>query len=189
MITRISALLVTCLFLSFSTWAQKPEEAQKRLGKDLYEKVKGQLSFFPYDSSFRVKALYDPSITKNEPQQFPTSEGSSTYFMEFGTLRFTLKEKSYQLKLYRPWPIQLINRYQIFLPFRDESAKQETYPAGRYLPLTMDDFQEDGIWLDFNQAVNPLCAYDSSYACPLPPQDNHLKVKILAGEKRPISTP
>ena len=181
--------LFISLLASFPLTAQHLDDPAKRLGKELYAQVKDQLAYFPYDSSFRVKALYDPSISKNEPLVLSTSQGKSAHFMEFGTLRFTLSGHHYQLKLYRPWPIQMINRYQIFLPFKDESAKQDTYPAGRYLPITMDDFQEDGIWLDFNQAVNPLCAYDVTYSCPLPPQENHLKIRIAAGEKRPTSTP
>jgi uncharacterized protein (DUF1684 family) len=32
-------------------------------------------------------------------------------------------------------------------------------------------------------AYNPYCAYSPAYSCPIPPVENHLKVKIEAGEK------
>lgn len=189
MMTRSSSLCFLLVFFISTTKAQQPHNDQKRLGDALFAQMKDKLAYFPYDSTYRVKAIYDPAISKNEPFELPTSAGKPNYFMEFGTLRFTLGEAKYQLKIYRPWPINLMNRYQMFLPFRDETAQQETYPAGRYLPITMDDFQEDGLWLDFNQAVNPFCAYDDTYACPLPPKENHLKVRVLAGEKRPKIQP
>jgi uncharacterized protein (DUF1684 family) len=38
--------------------------------------------------------------------------------------------------------------------------------------------------LDFNLAKNWPCAYTPHATCPLPPFENHLKVRIDAGEKR-----
>ena len=71
--------------------------------------------------------------------------------------------------------------YGFFLPFVDNLAGSETYPAGRYLepePLP------DGKYLiDFNQAYNPYCAYNEHWSCPLTPFENRLKVPIRAGEK------
>lgn len=69
-----------------------------------------------------------------------------------------------------------------FLPFRDATGEDETYPAGRYLePAT----GADGLLeVDFNLAYNPYCAYNQHYSCPIPPRDNVLTVRIEAGEKR-----
>ena len=71
----------------------------------------------------------------------------------------------------------------IFLPFTDDSNGFETYGGGRYLDI---DKPEDGvrkIVLDFNIAYNPYCAYSDAYSCPIPPRENNLSVKILAGAK------
>ena len=38
--------------------------------------------------------------------------------------------------------------------------------------------------LDFNQAVNPPCAYSPFATCPLAAKENRLPVAIPAGEKR-----
>ena len=175
--------------ISFLASAQRPEEAQKRLGDVLYQKVKDQLDYFPYDSSYRVLAHFDPSISNGEPFQLPVTAGQSSYFKEFGSLHFTLPKGRFRLTVFRPWPATPLNRHVVFVPFRDLSSQNATYPAGRYLPISMDDMTEEGLWIDFNAATNPLCAYDDTYACPLPPKQNHLAVAIPAGEKRPKAKP
>jgi uncharacterized protein (DUF1684 family) len=40
--------------------------------------------------------------------------------------------------------------------------------------------------LDFNQAINPPCAFTDYATCPIPPQENELDIEIRAGEKYPI---
>jgi len=43
----------------------------------------------------------------------------------------------------------------------------------------------DELVIDFNQSFNPLCCYHNpKYSCPIPPEENHLQVKIKAGEKK-----
>lgn len=37
--------------------------------------------------------------------------------------------------------------------------------------------------LDFNMAHNPPCAFNPYTTCPLPPEQNRLRVRIPAGEK------
>jgi len=36
--------------------------------------------------------------------------------------------------------------------------------------------------VDFNRAINPYCAYDEEFSCPLPPAENWLSFPIPAGE-------
>ena len=70
---------------------------------------------------------------------------------------------------------------EFFLPFADATTGRETYGAGRYLEVAV---QEDGMHLvDFNHAYNPYCAYNPRWSCPIPPVENRLKVPIRAGEK------
>ena len=70
----------------------------------------------------------------------------------------------------------------LLVPFRDPTNGGETYPGGRYIELSLP-LPETPV-LDFNRAMNPLCAYDPSYACPIPPPENRLPMPIRAGEKR-----
>ncbi|MEF8777423.1 MAG: DUF1684 domain-containing protein [Natronomonas sp.] len=73
----------------------------------------------------------------------------------------------------------------LFVPFRDKTTGQQTYPGGRYMELHYDGELEDGVTftLDFNLAYNPFCAYSEAYECPLPPRENWLEIAIPAGER------
>ena len=73
----------------------------------------------------------------------------------------------------------------LFVPFRDKTTGQQTYPGGRYMELHAEDGLADGVEvpLDFNLAYSPFCAYSEAYECPLPPQENWLEVAIAAGER------
>jgi uncharacterized protein len=71
---------------------------------------------------------------------------------------------------------------ELFFIFRDETAKKETYQAGRFLYAAMP---KDGkVVLDFNKAYSPPCAFTPYATCPLPPKQNRLTVRIEAGEMR-----
>ncbi len=70
---------------------------------------------------------------------------------------------------------------ELFYIFRDLTTGKETYPAGRFLYSALP---KDGkVVLDFNKAYNPPCAFTPYATCPLPPKENHLPVRIEAGEK------
>jgi uncharacterized protein len=80
----------------------------------------------------------------------------------------------------------------LFLPFRDATAGEETYGAGRYLTDTAKgtlgrgfdvDAASGEVVLDFNYAYNASCAYHSRWACPLAPPENRLDEPIRAGER------
>ena len=91
----------------------------------------------------------------------------------------------------------------LFVPFRDKTTGQGTYPGGRYMELHVesaslrDAESSDGersdprdgelenreVPLDFNLAYSPFCAYSEAYECPLPPRENWLEVAIPAGER------
>ena len=48
---------------------------------------------------------------------------------------------------------------------------------------TRTDAHENGkVFIDFNKAYNPPCAFTDYATCTFPPQENHLGVKIDAGE-------
>lgn len=68
------------------------------------------------------------------------------------------------------------------VPFRDRTNGVETYAGGRYIEVALPLGEAPS--LDFNRAVNPLCAYDPRFACPVPPAENRLEFRIEAGEKR-----
>lgn len=83
----------------------------------------------------------------------------------------------------------------LFLPFRDATSGTQSYGGGRYLTDTVKGtfgrgvtlLPENRVRLDFDYAYNPSCAYDSRWACPLPPVENWLDQPIEAGEQVPVT--
>ncbi|WP_337872792.1 DUF1684 domain-containing protein [Ignavibacterium sp.] len=71
---------------------------------------------------------------------------------------------------------------KLFLIFADETSGEETYGGGRFLYVDKPD-SLGIIILDFNKAYNPPCVFTKYATCPLPPEQNYLKLRIEAGEK------
>ncbi len=69
---------------------------------------------------------------------------------------------------------------EMFIPFRDGTCGTDSYGGGRYAPVELT--KPDRALVDFNRAINPYCAYDEEFSCPLPPADNRFTVPIRAGE-------
>jgi uncharacterized protein (DUF1684 family) len=77
----------------------------------------------------------------------------------------------------------------LFIPFRDATNGAETYGAGRYLIDAAKSFDLGGdpalgtLTIDFNFAIQPSCAFDPRWACPLAPPENRLEIPVRAGER------
>jgi uncharacterized protein (DUF1684 family) len=71
---------------------------------------------------------------------------------------------------------------RLYFMFGDETNREETYPAGRFLYADMPD--GDVVTLDFNMAFNPPCVFTAFASCPVIPAHSRLPVRIAAGEKR-----
>jgi len=69
----------------------------------------------------------------------------------------------------------------LFFVFNDVTAKNDTYPGGRFLDTGA--VNDGKVVLDFNRAYNPPCAVTPYATCPLAPKENRLSVAIPAGEK------
>jgi hypothetical protein len=68
----------------------------------------------------------------------------------------------------------------LFIPFRDSTSGDMTYAGGRY--VFVERGQDGLVTIDFNKAINPYCAYDPDFSCPLPPPENRLAFAVEAGE-------
>jgi uncharacterized protein (DUF1684 family) len=73
----------------------------------------------------------------------------------------------------------------LFMIFRDDTAGKTTYKPGRFLYVEKKPEPNKPFKLDLNRAYNPPCAFSEYTTCPLPPEQNILKVKVEAGEKYP----
>jgi uncharacterized protein (DUF1684 family) len=140
------------------------------------------LAYFPIDPTYDVPASLTPSDDRTV-LDMPTSTGAPRKMRKAGMLTFSLKGQ----------PLSIMAFYDLTgspehlsVMFNDLTSGTETYAGGRYLDL---DRNPQGIYeLDFNRSYNPYCYYNASYECPIPPQENRLKVPIRAGERMRRST-
>ena len=140
------------------------------------------LKYFPIDFNYKVSCSFERDTTA-KPFKMKTSTDRRPDYVKYGELEFYIKNIPHKLSVYQN--LKLINRagYEdyLFIPFKDETSGNETYGGGRFLDFKIP--KSDTIILDFNLAYNPLCCYNHKYSCPIPPDENILKVKIEAGEK------
>ncbi|MFD0763783.1 DUF1684 domain-containing protein [Mucilaginibacter lutimaris] len=142
------------------------------------------LQFFDADSTYRVNA--DAELLSDQPAfQMPTFDGARQSYVKYALVKFTIKGKPCRLYIYKNVSFSNIPSLvdYLFLPFTDETNSTVTYGGGRYIDLKTGDIKNEHVIIDFNRAYNPYCAYSDGYHCPMPPEENNLKLKIEAGEK------
>lgn len=142
------------------------------------------LRFYEPNEKFKVTCEF-VATKKGKPFDVPTSSGQTATYTKFGELKFEIDGKPYKLAVYQSLRLRNLPQYRdyLFIPFKDLSNGKESYGGGRYLDLRMKEITGEKIYLDFNKAYNPYCAFSAGYSCPIPPKENHLKVAIEAGEK------
>ncbi len=158
------------LFFKTSPKSPIPRILRKRFTK---------LNYFKFNPDFVLKA----QLTKNESQETIEIGNSGDYtehYLIFGKLIFEYQNQNYSLHLFQSPK----NPDYLWLPFKDLTNKTETYEAGRYLEFYLSKLKPKNLEINFNQAYNPYCAYNSAFICPLIPPNNDLKIEIRAGEKR-----
>lgn len=140
------------------------------------------LEFYPINSAYFIEA--DFVRTPNEkPFLMPTTTDRLPEYVKYGEAHFTLHGKKLQLNLYQsttPYDEPGYEDY-LFLPFTDLTSGDGSYGGGRFLDARIP--KGSTIFLNFNKAYNPYCAYNSRYSCPIPPKENDLLVRIEAGVK------
>jgi len=140
------------------------------------------LKWYPPNEAFWVHAKWIPY---NPPHHvgIPTILGTEMMADVPGVVEFTLDGKTSRLEPVLESP----DDKDLFFIMRDTTSKSETYGAGRFLYTELPDHgltQPGEVWLDFNRAENPPCAYTPFATCPLPPPQNRLDVAIPAGQLR-----
>lgn len=135
------------------------------------------LEYYPLDTALRVQAHLVPHPTPRTLRILNVI-GQTEEYTSPGTLEFTIAGTPYHLTA----SFEGKDTTQYFVIFRDGTAKDSTYPAGRFMYAAP---AKDGYTiLDFNRAYNPPCAFTAFATCPLPPAENVLPLPIRAGEVR-----
>ena len=138
------------------------------------------LNYFPIDLSFRFEGpivLYEPPTADT----IMGTKGDLRPALKYGYFPFSHKNLSYKLQIYQILPENSTHEKYLFLGFTDQTTGKETYNTGRYIDLV--EIPNQGYVVDFNFAYNPYCAYNPRYTCAIPPSENRLPFKVLAGEK------
>ncbi len=188
----ISLFLFFILPLPFYSHAQNPYAdsilAFQKNYVDTHEVVtkadRNFLGFYPPFEKYRINASFK-RINDKKGFYMNTSSGKRKQYFVYGLLNFTLHDTAVVLHIYQSKDLMKNEEYQdyLFVPFGDATSGIETYGGGRYLDIRMGEIKKDHLFIDFNKAYNPYCAYTTGYNCPIPPQENLLKIAILAGEK------
>jgi uncharacterized protein (DUF1684 family) len=140
------------------------------------------LKWYPPNQAYRVHAKWIPYVPVHHVA-IPTILGTEVMSDVPGAAEFILDGKTYRLEPI----IESPDDKELFFILRDATSKSETYGAGRFLYADMPDHglaQPGEVWLDFNRAENPPCAYTPYATCPLPPPQNRLPIPIPAGQQR-----
>jgi len=137
----------------------------------LLREFKGS-TWFPIDAAYRVEAQFSPYAQK-ETTMVPFTSGGTEPFTAAGDVVFHLGGQTLRLKTFE-------SHGSLLVMFRDQTSGKETYGGGRFLEAPTP---KDGkTTLDFNKAYNPYCAFNPYAVCPVPPRENRLPVRIVAGE-------
>ncbi len=138
------------------------------------------IPYFPIDPRLRVEGTFEPYPVPREVE-VPSAQGPAQKVTAPGVVRFTLFGKALSLEP----SVEAPDDDTFFFVFRDATAGDETYGAGRFLYAASPKKGDARVVLDFNRAVNPPCAFTPYATCPLPLPQNVLPVRIEAGERTP----
>lgn len=136
------------------------------------------LNYFEPEPALRIESKLH-RYPDQEGVMVSTSKGTRQLFNRVGYFDLSISGTLVRLNAYQSAERDDPN---LFIPFRDATSDEESYGAARYLDIEIE--HDDEYAVDFNYAYNPYCAYSEDYVCPLPPQENWLKVPIRAGEKK-----
>jgi uncharacterized protein (DUF1684 family) len=129
--------------------------------------------WFPIDERYRVVAKFIKDAAPR-PIKIPTLAGDEETETTEGIVEFTLSGARLRMRPVTTRPGRL------WFIFRDATSGHETYEAARFL---YSDLKADGTTvLDFNEAYNPPCSFNSFTTCPLPLPENRLSARIPVGE-------
>ncbi len=134
------------------------------------------LTFYSPNPEWRRRARFEPAPAKktirivnvlNQVEDMPSP----------ATLRFDVDGRLYGLD-----PVVDRDHEGLFVLFKNATSGHGSYPPGRFLYTDLPA-SDGSVELDFNRAFSPPCAFTSFATCPLAPSQNHLPLKIEAGER------
>ncbi len=142
------------------------------------------IGFFEANEDYIVKCLF-VRTPGEQPFDMDTYAGVTKPYIKYGELLFELPGKgTRRVAVYQSLKALKSSTFKdhLFIPFKDATNGDSTYAGGRYLDIRESDIKGGIVFVDFNKAYNPWCAYGDGFSCPVPPAENHLNFSIEAGE-------
>lgn len=169
-------------FITFNDIRMVVVRRSKGVGIRLWDNTREERRLFPsrewyaVKEDLRVPATYTryeiPKIVK-----MPDILGAILDERMEGFVTFELNGRKFELI------VSELPDHRLFIQFMDLTNGNPTYPSGRY---HYTDAHEDGeVFIDFNKAYSPPCAFTDYATCTFPPQENHLNIAVEAGEIYP----
>ena len=134
------------------------------------------LSYFPVSTGWVFEARFEPYQPAHRVRIINIL-GMEQEYESPGAVVFAKDGREWRLDAVLEAP----GDRELFIMFADATSGHETYGAGRFLYVPLPTAGRTR--LDFNKAYNPPCALNDFATCPLPPLQNHLKLRVEAGEK------
>jgi hypothetical protein len=131
------------------------------------------LQWYPVDPTWRIQAKFTAWTTPHS-LVFHNTIGQEESEPSPGTVTFQKDGREFHLE-------PTVDEGELFFVLRDQTSGKTTYGASRF--LYTEPAKDGMVWLDFNKAENPPCAFTAYATCPLPPPQNRLALAITAGEK------
>jgi len=129
------------------------------------------LRYFDADPTL---ALWGPFSAEEGTIEISSSTGGSMKYRLAGRIALDFGAVSHELLVLHG------EAGEMFIPFRDATSGTDSYVGGRYAPAVLSGGDEATV--DFNRAINPYCAYDEEFSCPMAPEENWLAIPVRAGE-------
>jgi uncharacterized protein (DUF1684 family) len=169
-------------FITFSDMRMVVVRRSKGVGIRVWDNTREERRLFPsrewypVKEELRVPATYTryetPKVVK-----MPDILGAILDEPMQGYVSFELDGRKHELI------VEELPDRRLFIQFMDLTNNQRTYPSGRY---HYTDAHDNGkVFIDFNKAYSPPCAFTEFATCTFPPQENRLDVAIEAGEIYP----
>ena len=164
-------------------YRQHPQSPVPPEARDAFRAV-----HFEHDPGLRFEVAVEPAPPPAPGAlalELPNSGADTLSFSRLGRIAIPFTEGERTLSVF--WMAGYAGG--LFIPFRDATNGTETYGAGRYLvdgAKSADlggDAAAGTLIIDFNFAIQPSCAFDPRWACPLAPAENRLDIAVRAGER------
>ncbi len=139
------------------------------------------LEFFEPDGNY----IFKSKLFKYEnPEKILifSNQGDLREYYRYGYFILRFDKVEFKLHLYKYDFPEGDESYNLW--FKDATNGKETYENGRYLFFTKNSDDNYEYTIDFNKAINPLCAYSNLYNCPIPTELDSIPYEIKAGEKK-----